>query len=266
MNRREFIASASAGAFASVIGAGSEGWSLDAEAQGSPRVRLVDVTKSAGIDFTHRNGAYGGKLLPETMGAGCAFVDYDGDGWQDIILINGMDWPGHKRERSTLRLYRNNRNGTFTDVTRAAGLDVELYGMGVAVGDFNNDGFPDLLVTCVGQNRLFRNTGKGTFVDITRTSGLGNRLAFSTSALWFDFDRDGLLDLFVCNYVKWSPEHDVFCSADGKQKSVLHAGSLPRRHLLAVPQSRQWHVRGRHGVERHLRFELEGTRGGASGR
>ena len=196
-----------------------EGWSLHAEAQGSPRVRLVDVTKSAGIDFTHRNGAYGGKLLPETMGAGCAFVDYDGDGWQDIILINGMDWPGHKRERSTLRLYRNNRNGTFTDVTRAAGLDVELYGMGVAVGDFNNDGFPDLLVTCVGQNRLFRNTGKGTFVDITRTSGLGNRLAFSTSALWFDFDRDGLLDLFVCNYVKWSPEHDVFCSADGKQKS-----------------------------------------------
>ena len=201
-----------------MLGAGSEGW-LDVEAQSSPRVRLVDVTKSAGIDFTHRNGAYGGKFLPETMGAGCAFVDYDGDGWQDIILINGMDWPGHKRERSTLRLYRNNRNGTFTDVTRAAGLDVELYGMGVAVGDFNNDGFPDLLVTCVGQNRLFRNTGKGTFVDITRASGLGNRLAFSTSALWFDFDRDGLLDLFVCNYVKWSPEHDVFCSADGKQKS-----------------------------------------------
>jgi hypothetical protein len=218
VNRREFIASASAGAFASVIG-GSNPWSVNAQTQGTPRVRLVDVTKSAGIDFTHRNGAYGGKLLPETMGAGCAFVDYDGDGWQDIILINGMDWPGHKRERSTLRLYRNNRNGTFTDVTRAAGLDVELYGMGVAVGDFNNDGFPDLLITCVGQNRLFRNTGKGTFVDITRTSGLGNRLAFSTSALWFDFDRDGLLDLFVCNYVKWSPEHDVFCSADGKQKS-----------------------------------------------
>ena len=167
----------------------------------------------------HSNGAYGGKLLPETIGSGCAFVDYDGDGWQDILLINGMDWPGHKRQRSTLRLYRNNRNGTFTDVTRAAGLDVELYGMGVAVGDFNNDGFPDLLVTCVGQNRLFRNTGKGTFVDVTRASGLGGRPAFSTSALWFDFDRDGLLDLFVCNYVRWSPEHDVFCSLDGKQKS-----------------------------------------------
>ncbi len=94
-----------------------------------------------------------------------------------------------------------------------------MYGMGVAVGDIDNDGFPDILITCVGQNRLFRNTGKGTFVDVTRASGLGGRVAFSTSALWFDFDRDGLLDLFVCNYVKWSAEHDVFCSLDGKQKS-----------------------------------------------
>ncbi len=130
-----------------------------------------------------------------------------------------MDWPGHKRRPSTLALYRNNRNGTFTDVTRSAGLDLEMYGMGVAVGDFNNDGFPDVLVTCVGQNRLFRNTGKGTFVDVTRASGLGGRTGFSTSALWFDYDRDGLLDLFVCNYVKWTADHDVFCSLDGKQKS-----------------------------------------------
>jgi hypothetical protein len=181
--------------------------------------RFVDVTTKAGIQFRHNSGAYGGKLLPETLGAGCAFLDYDGDGWQDILLINGMDWPGHKRQRSTLRLYRNNRNGTFTDVTRSAGLDVEMYGMGVAVGDYDNDGFPDILITCVGQNRLFRNTGKGTFVEVTKSSGLGSRQAFSTSALWFDFDRDGLLDLFVCNYVKWSPEHDVFCSLDGKHKS-----------------------------------------------
>src|SRR5437667_9202883 len=130
-----------------------------------------------------------------------------------------MDWPGHKRQRTTLRLYRNNRNGTFTDVTKSAGLDVEIYGMGVAVGDYNNDGFPDILVTSVGQNRLFRNTGKGTFLDVTRSSGLAGRQGFSTSALWFDFDRDGLLDLFICNYVKWSPEHDVFCSLDGKHKS-----------------------------------------------
>jgi hypothetical protein len=185
----------------------------------SPTFRLVDVTGSSGIQFQHNSGAYGGKLLPETLGSGCAFLDYDADGWQDILLINGMDWPGHKRQRSTLRLYKNNRNGTFTDVTKAAGLDVEMYGMGVAVGDYNNDGFPDIFVTCVGQNRLFRNTGKGTFLDVTRTSGLSARQAFSTSALWFDYDRDGLLDLFVCNYVRWSPEHDVFCSLDGKHKS-----------------------------------------------
>jgi hypothetical protein len=185
----------------------------------SPGFRLVDVTSSAGLQFQHNTGAYGGKLLPETLGSGCAFLDYDRDGWQDLLLINGMDWPGHKQRRSTLRLYRNNRNGTFTDVTLHAGLDIEMYGMGVAVGDYDNDGFPDILITCVGQNRLFHNTGKGTFVDVTNTSGLGKRQAFSTSALWFDYDRDGLLDLFVCNYVKWSPEHDVFCSLDGKHKS-----------------------------------------------
>jgi hypothetical protein len=185
----------------------------------APGFRLVDVTDHAGLQFRHNNGAYGGKLLPETLGAGCAFLDYDADGWQDILLVNGMDWPGHKRERSTLKLYRNNRDGTFTDVTRSAGLDVEMYGMGVAFGDYNNDGYADILITCVGQNRLFKNTGKGTFIDETKTSGLGGRQAFSTSALWFDFDRDGLLDLFVCNYAKWSPEHDVFCSLDGKQKS-----------------------------------------------
>jgi hypothetical protein len=184
-----------------------------------PGFRLADVSSSAGIQFQHNSGAFGGKFLPETLGSGCAFLDYDRDGWQDILLINGMDWPGHKQRRSTLRLYHNNGNGTFTDVTSRAGLDVEMYGMGVAVGDYDNDGFPDILVTCVGQNRLFHNTGKGTFTDVTIASGLGKRQAFSTSALWFDYDRDGLLDLFVCNYVKWSPEHDVFCSLDGKHKS-----------------------------------------------
>jgi len=177
------------------------------------------VTSSAGVHFRHNNGAYGGKLLPETLGPGCAFLDYDGDGWQDILLVNSSDWSGHARQRSTPKLYRNNRNGTFTDVTREAGLDLEMYGLGVAVGDYNNDGFPDILITCVGQNRLFKNTGKGKFVDVTLASGLGRRLAFSTSAIWVDYDRDGLLDLFVCNYVKWSAEHDVFCSIDGKHKS-----------------------------------------------
>ena len=216
MNRRSFLRGAAGLASAALLRPG-EAWTLPAAS--NLGFTLTDVTASAGLDFHHNSGAYGGKLLPETLGSGCAFLDYDRDGWQDILLVNGMDWPGHPRQRSTLRLYRNNRNGTFSDVTRAAGLDVEMYGMGVAVGDYDNDGFPDILITCVGQNRLFRNTGKGTFVDVTQKSGLGKRQALSTSALWFDYDRDGFLDLFVCNYVKWSPEHDVFCSLDGKHKS-----------------------------------------------
>jgi hypothetical protein len=215
VNRRELLAGL-CGAAATLLHAPSR---ASAQPRKELPFRLVDITAAAGVDFKHNSGAYGGKLLPETLGAGCAFLDYDGDGWQDILFVNGMDWPGHKRSRSTLQLYRNNRNGTFTDVTRSAGLDIEMYGMGVAVGDWNNDGFPDLFVTAVGQSRLFRNTGTGAFVDVTRASGLAGRTAFSTSALWFDFDRDGLLDLFVCNYVRWSAEHDVSCSLDGRQKS-----------------------------------------------
>jgi enediyne biosynthesis protein E4 len=186
-------------------------------------VTFADVTRLAGPglhDFRHNNGAYGAKLLPETMGPGCAFLDYDNDGWLDILLINGKDWPGHAGGRSPMRLLRNNRNATFTDVTRAAGLEAfDMYGMGVTVGDYNNDGFPDLYITAVGQNRLLRNNGRGQFVDVTAASGLGGREAFSTSAIWFDFDRDGHLDLFVCNYVRWSPDQDVRCSLDGKNKS-----------------------------------------------
>lgn len=243
MNRREFFQQCGTLALASglpSVDIRRRGWLDRAETAQSPAsqsrgplsFQFVDVTKAAGLDFRHTNGASGGKLLPETLGSGCAFLDYDDDGWPDILFVNGMGWPRPasvektgantpraEGQRSTLRLFRNNRNGTFTDVTREAGLDVEVYGMGVAVGDFNNDGFPDVFITCVGQNRLFRNTGKGTFVDVTKTSGLAGRTAFSTSAMWVDIDRDGLLDLFVCNYVKWSAEHDVFCSLDGKQKS-----------------------------------------------
>jgi enediyne biosynthesis protein E4 len=188
-----------------------------------PSFRFTDVTRSSGLHFEHHSGSFGQKYLPETLGPGCAFIDYDNDGWQDILLVDGMDWAGHTRNparrRSSLRLFRNNRNGTFTEVTRQAGLELEMYGMGVAVGDFDNDGFPDLYVSAVGQGRLFRNTGHGAFLDVTPQSGLGNRKGFSTSCLWFDYDRDGWLDLFVCNYVKWSPELDVFCSSDGTHKS-----------------------------------------------
>ncbi|MGC1365098.1 MAG: CRTAC1 family protein [Candidatus Acidiferrum sp.] len=215
MRRRDFIVSAyAAGLFAAM-----DPSKMLARTGSDPGFHLTNVTTAAGIQFQHNSGAYGGKLLPETLGSGCAFLDYDADGWQDILLINGMDWPGHQHQRSTLKLYKNNRNGTFTDVTKTAGLDIDLYGMGVAAGDFDNDGFPDLFISCVGQSRLFRNTGKGTFIDVTKASGLLGHHGFSTSALWFDYDRDGLLDLFVCNYVRWSPEHDVFCSLDGTHKS-----------------------------------------------
>jgi enediyne biosynthesis protein E4 len=215
VNRRSFLDILAAAGASSFL----PSWAFGAIPSPQASFFLKDVTQQAGINFRHNSGAYGGKLLPETLGSGCAFFDYDADGYPDILLVNSMDWPGHQRTRSTLKLYKNNRNGTFSDVTRAAGLDIELYGMGVAVADYNNDGFPDILITCVGQNRLLLNTGKGTFRDVTKSSGLAGRSAFSTSALWFDYDRDGHLDLFVCNYVNWSPEHDVFCSLDGKNKS-----------------------------------------------
>src|SRR5205823_5651714 len=141
--------------------------STDVSSKGQFPVQFSDVTRDAGICFQHNSGAFGKKYLPETLGAGCAFFDYDNDGWLDILLVNGMDWPRHKRQRTTLALYRNNRNGTFTDVTDRAGLGVEMYGMGVAIADYNNDGFADILITAVGQNRLFRNTGKGHFIDVT---------------------------------------------------------------------------------------------------
>ncbi|HZU24761.1 MAG TPA: CRTAC1 family protein [Bryobacteraceae bacterium] len=206
MNRRQFLL-------------GSVPALTFARADAGPGFQFTDVTAAAGIHFVHNSGAFGGKYLPETLGPGCAFLDYDNDGWQDILLVNGMDWPGHRRQRTTMRLYHNNRDGTFTDVTRRAGLDVEMYGLGAAIGDFNNDGFPDIFVTCLGQSRLFQNTGRGAFVDVTDKAGLGNREGFSTSALWFDYDRDGHLDLFVCNYVRWTPQTDIFCSLDGKNKA-----------------------------------------------
>jgi len=152
------------------------------------------------------------------MGSGACFLDYDNDGWQDILLINSMDWPDHKTHKSYPALYHNNTDGTFTDVTRAAGLGLETYGMGCAVGDFDNDGFDDIYITSVGGNHLFRNLGNGKFADVTAKAGVANP-GFSTSAIWFDYDNDGKLDLFVTHYVTWSLDKDQTCSLDGKSKS-----------------------------------------------
>jgi len=180
---------------------------------------FTDVTRVAGIRFTHNNGAFGARYLPETMGSGCAFIDYNNDGWPDIFLVNGLNWPERSGPSSTPRLYRNNRDGTFADVTASAGLNVAIYGMGATVGDYDNDGNMDLFVTAVGPNHLFRNEGDGTFTDVTARVKIDGAGEFSTGAAWLDYDRDGLLDLLVVNYVAWSVETDLFCTIDGNSKS-----------------------------------------------
>ncbi len=182
-----------------------------------PPVHFTDVTRAAGIHFVHNSGRAGKKWLPETMGAGCAFFDADGDGWPDILLINGKDWNPHGRH-TTAALYRNNHDGTFTDITKGSGLDIDIYGLGVAVGDYDNDGREDVYITALGGDHLFHNEGGGKFRDVTREAGISNA-AFGTSAAWLDYDRDGKLDLFVANYVQWTPKLDLWCSLDGATKS-----------------------------------------------
>jgi enediyne biosynthesis protein E4 len=182
-------------------------------------IEFTDVTAEAGIRFKHNTGAFGKKYLPETMGSGVCFIDYDDDGWQDVFFVNSMDWPGHRSGgKSFPALYHNNHDGTFTDVTQQAGLAVETYGLGCAVGDYDNDGFDDLYLTNVGPNHLYRNLGNGKFADVTAKAGVADP-GFSASAVWFDYDNDGKLDLFVTHYITWSIETDQYCSLDNKNKS-----------------------------------------------
>jgi len=176
------------------------------------------VTREAGITFVHNSGATGRKYLPETMGSGVVFFDYDGDGRQDLFFVNGADWPDHRRGRTTQALYRNRGDGTFEDVTARAGLAVEIYGTGTAAADYDNDGDADLFINALGPDHLFRNRGDGTFEDVTRKAGVSDP-GFGSSATWFDYDRDGFLDLFVCNYVQWTPATDIYCTLDGANKS-----------------------------------------------
>jgi enediyne biosynthesis protein E4 len=209
---------------------------LGASLRAASGVSLTDVTAAAGVGVMHANGAAGKKYLPETMGSGAAFVDVDGDGDQDLIVVSGV-WSGGS---AYARLFKNDGRGRFAEATAGSGLEGPPsrpagasarrtgdgsatagpdYGMGIAAGDFDNDGAPDLLLTAAGSSRLFRNLGGGRFADVSVKAGFGTRRAFSTSAMWFDYDKDGRLDLLICNYVQWTPAGDVFCSADGKTKS-----------------------------------------------
>ena len=175
-------------------------------------VKFVDVTEGAGLDFKHFTGAFGKRYMPETMGSGCAFLDFDNDARLDILLINGMSW--RDRESSpTSKLYRNAGNGGFVDVTDAAHLAIPMYGMGTAIADYDNDGDADIYITTLKRNRLFRNNGDGTFSDVTDTAAVGGE-SWSTSALFFDYDRDGWLDLFVCNFIRWSKKLEIPCVVD----------------------------------------------------
>jgi hypothetical protein len=238
-------------------------------------LRFHDITQASGIHFQHNTGAFGLKFMPETMGSGCAFLDYNNDGYQDIFFVNGRNWapqevqqyeksplsptelevlsptlaphqprrrtlpPQPSRRRTTSALYRNDGNGRFTDVTRSSGLDVEMYGQGVAVGDYNNDGKADLYVTGYGRNYLFQNNTQintstsnnanhtainfpsrivPRFVEVAQAAGVQDS-GWSTSAAWLDYDKDGHLDLFVCRYLLWNPNTDAYSAEGGKGKS-----------------------------------------------
>lgn len=177
-----------------------------------PLLQWTEITESAGIDFLHVNGARGEKLLPETMGGGCAFFDYDADGDQDILFVNSQEWPETPgpapNAEATLKLYANDGKGRFSDVTRASGLNHSMYGMGVACADYDGDGQTDLFISCVGRDRLFHNE-QGRFVEVTDAAGVaGTEQDWSSSCGWFDYDGDGDLDLFVARYLKWSREYD----------------------------------------------------------
>jgi enediyne biosynthesis protein E4 len=176
-----------------------------------------DVAVEAGVKFTHNSGRAGKKWLPETMGSGVVYFDADGDGWPDLLLLNSKDWSPRGR-RSLSALYRNNKNGTFTNVTAASGLDVEHYDMGGAAADYDNDGKEDLYISSLDGDRLLHNEGNFKFRDVTASAGISNK-AFGTSVAWVDYDRDGKADVMVGNYVQWNAKGDLFCSLDGATKS-----------------------------------------------
>jgi hypothetical protein len=201
----------------------------------TPAISLPFAERAAelGVRFTHVTGASGRKWMPETMGGGVAILDYDGDGRPDLLFVSGTYWPGDPRakdQRSALTLYRNEGNDAegrphFRDVTREAGLEKVMYGMGASVGDYDGDGRDDIYVTALNRNFLFHNLG-GRFEEVADRAGVRDN-GWSTSSAWLDFDGDGLLDLFVCRYVDWSPAKDLFCTLDGKTKSYCTPERYP---------------------------------------
>ena len=200
----------------------------------SPKIQFVDVARQSGINFLHDNAASPQKYLIETMGAGCGWIDYDQDGLLDLYLVNSAPTRVYTPKRPLRSaLYHNNGDGTFTDVTEEAGVGAEgLFGMGVAVGDYDNDGFPDLLVLGHGRCTLYHNNGNGTFTEVTKQAGVANEGRWASSAAWFDYNNDGRLDLVIANYVDWSPETNYYCGDHGPGlRSYCHPddyhGELP---------------------------------------
>jgi hypothetical protein len=202
-------------------------------------IEFTDVTSEAGIRFKHNSGAFGKKYLPETIGAGGAFLDYDNDGWQDILLVNSMDWPENKKRKSFPALYHNNKDGTFTDVTQQRVLGVEMYGIGVAVADYDNDGNDDIYITCVGPNRLFRNLGGGKFADVSARAGVGDP--------GFQPVPPGSTSTTTASSISLSATTStglckrISTARSTQEQVVLHAANLQRPERFAVSQSRQRH-------------------------
>ena len=179
----------------------------------------------SGIHWSHDNAMSPERFLPETLGPGCAFLDYDNDGWMDIYLVNSGPCDFYKPAKPPRNaLYKNNRDGTFTDVTEKAGVAGGTFGMGVAVGDYDNDGWPDIFVTSYGDCILYKNNRDGTFTDVTKKAGLQTS-GWTTSAVWFDYDNDGRLDLFVCSFVDYGKTEHLSC---GDNKLGRHYYCIPR--------------------------------------
>jgi enediyne biosynthesis protein E4 len=235
MGRRSFLTRPTRREFVRLLGAAGLS-SLAPRRQSPPAFPFKEVPASvSGISWTHDNGMSANRYLPETMGPGVAFVDFDNDGWVDIFMVNSGEADFYKPQRPlTNALYRNNRDGTFTDVTAKAGVaGGQQFGMGCAIADYDNDGYQDILVTAYGRCTLYHNNGNGTFTDVTEKAGVAAP-GWTTSAVWFDYDNDGRLDLFLCSFVQYSVKNEVFCGDNklGKRFYCIPRVFKPTSSLL----------------------------------